>query len=47
MPYEGHKSVTVTEETYGRLKEVAKETRRSLGKVVEYMLDKLYPEVPA
>lgn len=45
MPKRGYSSITVSEEVLERLQEIAKETHRTVPKVIEHMLDKLYPKV--
>jgi macrodomain Ter protein organizer (MatP/YcbG family) len=38
MPYEGHKSISVPDAVYDRLKKKAEETCRTLPKYVEFLI---------
>lgn len=42
MPKEGYSSVAVSDEVYERLKKNAEETHRTVPKLIEHMLDKLF-----
>jgi len=40
MPEEGYKSITVTEETYTKLHDLAEKNSRSVSKQIEFFLKK-------
>ena len=44
MPVKGFSSITVPDETLERLKQIADETHRTVPKVIEHMLEEMYPQ---
>lgn len=44
MPEKGYSSITVSNEVYERLRRHARETHRTVPKLIEHLLDRFFPE---